>query len=120
MTNEDLMKERIKVIAGWPDSKWPIGTILTKHSTKKDWFCINDYILIGLREDAILKHPHLFKPLQWWEERYERDMPQYLKVKSTGAVLRVSDLVSMVYQNHLINYLPATETEYNEYLNTKQ
>lgn len=74
MTTEELLKPRIKVIAPWPgmeDDDYEVGQIYT--GTEED-----------LNISMIEMFPHLFKRLEWWEERDKKDMPDY--VKQTGMV----------------------------------
>jgi hypothetical protein len=79
------------------------------------------------------KYPHLFRKLEWWEERKENDMPDYLKsVKSNlivGVITWHTNHVTVGIQNDFFNredieltrkYLPATESEYNQYISTKE
>lgn len=71
MSNEDLLKPRYKVIADYPGNLQPIGhiyeIIFNDEEALKNWCDNKDY------------YPHLFKKLEWWEEREEKDMPEYVK-----------------------------------------
>jgi len=72
MSVEDLLKPRYKVIADYPGSDYHIGEILDR-----DWGWVgNDEV--GFKHH-ISHYPHLFKKLQWWEDRDEKDMPEYVK-----------------------------------------
>lgn len=69
MTPEQLLKPRYKVIGDYPNSPYKIGhVILSTHCSPLDHY-----------GDYLEKHPHLFKKLEWWEERNVEDMPIYLK-----------------------------------------
>ncbi len=68
MTPQELLQPRFKVITDYPNSPYSIGDIYP------------DYI-IG---DLVRQYPHIFKPLQWWEERKIEDMPTYFKGMSRG------------------------------------
>lgn len=74
MTVEDLLKPRYKVIADFPMSICKVGEILEPQGK---YFPV---IEGGYWNIEIYKYPHLFKKLEWWEEREESDMPEYVKV----------------------------------------
>lgn len=59
----DLLKPRYIAIADYPGYTFEIGKIL------------DDEIII----ESMIKYPHLFRKLEWWEERNIEDMPIYLK-----------------------------------------
>jgi hypothetical protein len=71
MSTEDLMKVRYKVIADYPNSDYTVGAILNTHNYEDRWS--------GVAEDFCNQFPHLFKKLEWWEERKLEDMPKYVK-----------------------------------------
>ena len=74
MSNEELMKPRWKVIADYPGSDYHIGEILDR-----DWGWVgNDEI--GFKHQ-VSHYPHLFKKLEWWEERDETNFPKYVKIE---------------------------------------
>lgn len=67
---EDLLKPRVKIIAPWPgmeEDDYKVGQIVTGDSE------------LNLNTEMIEKHPHLFKLLEWWEERKPEEMPEYVK-----------------------------------------
>jgi hypothetical protein len=89
MTPEQLMQPRYKVIADYPKSIHPVGTIIDAGWQSEDLlYCDWD----GPR---CRDFPHLFKKLEWWEEREEKDMPEYVKINADecsfirGTVLKV-------------------------------
>lgn len=114
----ELLKPRYKVIADWPGMKFDVGEILFESYTKG---LTNDYIKNGWCD----KYPHLFKPLQWWEDRKPEEMPKYLKLKPGQEWVSkpihyilaydviCPDKESGTFQPQLENFIPATETEYN-------
>ena len=69
-----LLAPRYKVIAEWPDMSedFEIGKILNGQAVYATEHC-------KVRMSAF---PHLFKKLEWWEERKVEEMPEY--VKQTG------------------------------------
>jgi hypothetical protein len=132
MTTEELLKARYKVIAGYPDSHYTIGTILDRNWCRYE----NDDEETGKIIWQLSDFPHLFKKLEWWEERKPEEMPEYLKwdynpktdnedVK--GLVSRVTRwlegnhavVVDKVTTISTICWLPATAAEYEDYINKK-
>lgn len=131
-TPEELMKQRYIVIADWPQGNinpFHVGDILEEQSI---YFTrINN--AKSIHRDEIVKYPHLFKRLCWWEERKPQEMPEYVKrigildrskfifdrVKEWAIekdnLIGISEDNKMVYPPWL---QPATEEEYLEY--TKQ
>lgn len=78
MTTEELLKPRYKVIASYPNNEVLVGTKFYKES--------ESFFFPGTDVD---KYPHLFRKLSWWEEREEKDMPQYVKMESPFDNLKV-------------------------------
>jgi len=119
MTPEELMKPRWKVIGDFPGSPFVMGQVFTipsfdKEFTRKYWAEEKD------------KYPHLFRRLEWFEERKEEELSKF--VKTPG-----DDILELIVAGewHLLNgrtishkglsqCVPATETEYNEYLKLKE
>lgn len=134
----ELLKPRYKVIADYPDNQLPVGGILIKHSHIDDWLRLvgAPHGLIGIRESVPENYPHLFRKLEWWEERQESEMPDFLKYKiydygdNKYYIYPVQDwnlkINSVKVDKHIIdlsNYLkdklPATKEEYESYFNYK-
>lgn len=129
MTPEELMKPRYKVIADYPKSIYLIGNIINAGTTSEDCIYCD-------REGPRMRHyPHLFKKLEWWEERKIEEMPEYVKGISPN------DLVyKMVKWTHntsgeyfdeieqcpnrvmfVMKYIiPATREEYEQYTNKQK
>ena len=63
MSPKELIKPRFEVIADYPKSIFKIGEIIENGN---EFSYYTDY-------------PHLFKKLNWWENRKENEMPSYLK-----------------------------------------
>lgn len=122
----DLMKPRYKVIAPFPQMHF-IGEggfstdaiFYPEHKNEK-------YFYNGVNIDA---YPHLFKKLQWFEERKPEDMPEYVK-NLNETVFKVSHHFTSSFgeftqygcnvNNVFISYRslsPATETEYHSFIN---
>lgn len=117
---EELMKPRYKVIADYPQSIWRIG------------LNVPDFPIEYL-EKNFKPYPHLFRELKWWEERTESEMPEYVKLpdwhdETIFCYFKIGDeykydkeLDRVVHKSGggtLIHYfLPATESEYLNYIN---
>lgn len=133
LSTEQLMKPRYKVIADWPGSRFRIGQILKQDFTTA---FRNDN---GIGNYNVDKYPNLFKELHWWEERDEKDMPEYIKFVDdymdfkSGAVYKCEkwsehdDMIEFrtgvgKYDLHGVppsfnQLLPATLSEYTAYSN---
>lgn len=89
---EDLMKPRFKVIADYPNSKFNIGDILVRYyfqNSSDGAYCyvtspISPLDGNNLKMEYAESMPHLFKKLEWWEERAKEDMPMFVKYVKDG------------------------------------
>ena len=78
MTAKELLNPRFKVIAKYPNSPLEIGTILhywvtNFYQNERD----GNYFII--RIENIEDYPHIFRKMNWWENRKIEDMPKKLK-----------------------------------------
>ena len=127
----DLLIPRFEIIADYPNNEFgEIGTILDR-----DWgkYPNDNKTLNPVWQ--ISDFPYLFKKLEWWEKRTEKEMPKYLYCPNTKEyyeifkwdmnncvgfldekLLSCCDLI--IWSNHKNQYLPATEREYNDYINS--
>ena len=117
----NLLEPRYKVIADYPESNrsFRVGDVLPGERLVEN----------SVRFD---QYPHLFKSLHWSEERDYNDLPDYVRVTNynghpVGKVLEhlpIHGLVrldgSLFGVHHYKNCEPATEQEYNEYLEWKE
>lgn len=136
MTEEEniakLLRPRIKVIAPMPFGKFEVGDILiqmmVRHHPKEDselmWRRVSGIKHWGGQSVGIpmIKnpdhYPHLFKRLEWWEDRKPEEMPEYVKWKYMDQVFKITELTKN--GNHLLStVLPATSQQYLEYINKK-
>jgi hypothetical protein len=127
MTTEELLKPRYEVIADYPNSNLEIGRIIG-HSIdgSENIMELNEWL------DFHKKYPAIFKLLEWWEKREEKDLPEYVKLDS-GEVFKVTYLTKnirgkdalfmndgkydwFIGKNIMCFYEPATEEEYTNYL----
>lgn len=126
----DLLAPRYKVIADYPKSNMSIGKIL---KVEDDFFYIGDGYAV--EESYLTKFPHLFKKLEWWEERKEEEMPKYIKHPITWMAgfkyyqvdAYATNMFNEVYAKtkdsetgniflHNAQAVPATEAEYNSFI----
>lgn len=98
MSVEDLLKPRVKCIADFWDNPFKVGEVIeadfqrehfdffTGESIGTHWH--TDFLPKGNKdvartsysfESRFFPYPHLFKPMQWWEEREESQLPEYVK-----------------------------------------
>lgn len=135
MKPEDLLKPRYKVIADYPGNKLKVGDILIKYvfpETENYCYVTNPEILLlgdNLRKEEVEQYPHLFKKLEWWEERKPEDMPEYVKCGENGKPRKVKEwnmrwgLVEFEggrTRRLQHQWIPSTEQEYNSYLSSKK
>ena len=145
MTTEQLLAPRYKVIADYPGCPFNVGNILYHDIEQEEryWYSMtaNDN---RIYVTDINLYPHLFKKLEWWEERKQNDFPEYVKpleptdgfIKQFGDVIlkvrlntigiwdngRASFFAENLFQAARLDfadYLPATELEYSQYQASK-
>ena len=94
---EDLMQPRYKVIKMWPDmgpGGYFEGQIITLSgsSNRQYYAVINGNDVYDAFFDTF---PHLFKKLEWWEERKAEEMPKYVRfgdLDKRHAVYKIEEL----------------------------
>ena len=107
---QELLKPRYKVIADYPDSVFIVGEILRNPTYES-------------------KYPHLFKKLEWWEDRKPEEMPKYLKHTYDGktsyykiikwdmefmvAYMTETQVCNLRLWKPEFSYYPSTEEEFN-------
>ena len=79
MTSKELLQPRFKVIADYPYSEYPIGLVLVKELTHHFTYTKDDKKYTTNIKD--INYPHLFKKLNWFEERKKEEMPKRLICK---------------------------------------
>lgn len=141
MTTEQLMIPRVKVKMDYPSSQFEVGDILYRDYATSWIYKVTEVVytqdetfLNAIPETDITKYPHIFQPMQWWEDREIGDLPMYLKDNKCGCiVIKVHEyskedngrFVSEAnagcgFLSNIIYWLPATEAEYLEYLKSKK
>jgi len=84
MTAKELMSPRFEVLEEYPNCKFKKGEILNRlKNATNNWYHTDEHSINAeiLLED-IIKYPHLFKKLNWWEKRKKEDMPKKLICKA--------------------------------------
>jgi hypothetical protein len=130
LSPEELLAPRYKVIADYPDSIFDVGFILNYDAMNLTAFWEDGNLFIDLD-----KYPNIFKPLEWYEDREIDEMPEYVKcIKTPNQVTMPGDVIKVdKWFDHTIAksgqemyvmstncYLPATNSEYTNYLNSKK
>ena len=123
MTN--LTQPRYLVIADYPNSPFNVGNILTQYTQfNKTSYWVNDNLYTDRHPED---YPHLFRLLHWSECLTEETIPQYVKNIQSKKIYRVRNFHKTDMKAYDINgkfmnlklYLPATLSEYNEYIKNK-
>src|SRR5678815_6192710 len=107
MSNEELLKPRYKVIADMPLLRFKIGDIHNAHFIPINIWDKETYVRLDI-------YPHLFRKLEWWEERQPEEVPAYIKFNypfSPNVQLKeYSDTFDILAGTKMIcKYLPATK-----------
>jgi len=133
MANEkviELMKPRYKVIAPYPNSPFKAGQILIRDDSHENNYWTGEQCYTDRYPD---QYPHLFKPLQWWEDRKPEEMPEYVRIEEKVYKIREWENYfgllphednpakdSLFKVEHYFNKgVPATLEDYQQYLTTK-
>jgi hypothetical protein len=69
---EDLLRPRYKVIADYPGSQYRIGNVVI-YNPNRD-------VSVESFESWLSRFPVVFRRLEWWEDREENEMPEYVKL----------------------------------------
>lgn len=126
MSIEEMLRPRYKVMSDYPTSRmyFEVGDVLT-----------TDYSqgierVIGGKDASmspltVKSYPHIFKLLQWWEDRKLEDMPEYIKYWDTSLYFpidRVCKSEDTPFSDTWTssNFLPATKEDYETYLTTNK
>jgi hypothetical protein len=125
----ELLKPRYKVKALYPKCIFIVGEIVH-----------GDLIFCDPDGDKFYNYPHLFTKLNWWVERGISQLPKYVKSHEGIEVDFVLKVEKYMVHNEsgsvwafeylweqekdikrmsMSGWLPATEKEYNDYINKK-
>lgn len=78
----DILKPRYKVVSDYPFAKHCIGDILTRIPKATDNVFAKEGWKPGdpsIDESYLMQYPHLFRKLEWWEERQIEDLPLFVR-----------------------------------------
>lgn len=136
---KDLLKPRYKQISSFPFFGTPflrqklalrfiVGKIFVMDIVDEDGSSTSDG---SYGEDFFKDYPHLFKRLEWWEERAKEDLPEYIKGKTTGHLYQVKEYHYLDTEEGMAltingrwrilrDMQPATLEEYTTYINTQK
>ena len=89
MTAKELLQPRFEIIADYPMQSGQIGHILNRSRTFFHYATRNIDEELLAPESVILKYPHLFRKLNWWEKREEKDMPKKIKSLQYGDIIPI-------------------------------
>lgn len=127
-TPEELLRPRYKVIAEYPDCYYKIGQILT--TSQEEWVS-NDNAKFA--PQTVSEYPHLFKRLEWYEDRSIEDMPEYILLNTAipkvilrviewgeedGSIYACATEISKI--ENLWAILPVTFEEYTAYIHSQK
>src|ERR1044072_484053 len=120
LTNEELTYPRFKVLLDYPGAQFHVDqVILFNHKEewftgKPEWTSEPTYTREGGKTQiyigSIDKYPQVFKPLKWYEERTQQEMPLYIKYKDNGNS----------YIERLIAHNPDIETDSVPHFKTRR
>jgi hypothetical protein len=142
MTPTQLLMPRYKVVAPDTSGRWKVGDIYTfvrEVGQSQDEYKNQDGKEIIFNFFSVF--PHLFRRMEWHEERELSDMPEYIKQSKGNGVYRCKWLVinnticahikdldpvtrgagwseKPIYS--MSDFLPATPEEYQDYINNKK
>lgn len=120
MTTEELLQPRFKVIANFPDNTRNIGDIIYVDNKKEKYWSDN-------YEKWLSTFPHLFKKLEWFEDRKVEDLPEYLKDEfetydgyykvlkyhlNLGTVNVINNKYGLLNDQFIQTFQPSTKEEY--------
>lgn len=131
-TVEELLAPRYKVIADSLDTQFEVGDII--HGERQ--LLVFNTLTKESNSKPISNYPHLFKKLEWHEERTIMDLPDYIKWKASGDIEFTIFKVNNWYSSpnsfdiagcdvdggrlFIKDCQPATESEYNQYIASKK
>ena len=129
MSTEDLLKPRIKVIAPSPFVTDKVGDYLERRGVSEFGFGIKTKGKMAFYpKEAFKEWPHIFREMDWWEDRKLENLPEYIKSKRGNIVHKVTKWLNTglcrvrdkPYSCFVELFIPATREEYEQYLKTKQ
>lgn len=126
MTTQELLQRRKKVMIKYPNSPFEVGEILMQRTSNSKVFRkLNDHSIGVIADDF----PDIFKEMNWWEERDEKDMPEYVKDIYEGEVHFVESWEHLIFWTGKTekgiefmqdDIIPASKEEYEQYLSLQK
>lgn len=135
---EELMRNRYKLLSDYPGCAFPVGTILYVDEHGELFGKTEGYSpsITKIMEKDADKFRHLIKRLYWADDRNIDELPAYVKwdktlqIPEAGMVEKVefwemafyrwcAKVPSQVNSIGCGYFDPATEQEYNDYINSK-
>ena len=132
---QELLKPRYLLTADFPGCSFEVGTILVPNEEGELYSKQAGYSWTVSRvlEKDVKKFKHLFRKLEWWEERNASEMPEYVKNDKEvykakwveGAItengkqpmrLETDSHDLQVIKNVMCFFEPATSAEYAAYI----
>lgn len=127
MSKEELLNPRIKVINEDTSGNLKKGEVIPL-ADETGLYWVNGE---PMGQEKIDRFPHLFRPLQWWEEREDKDLPIYVRFEINYRQWVIGDVEKVfnwhrrpracIFHNHVhaANLSPATEQDYINSKSTK-
>jgi hypothetical protein len=127
LSKEELLKPRRKIISLWPyEPERNLGMIIIEPDCPKS----SQWTAKWKDWEELGKYPLLVKNLEWWEEREEKDLPEYVKFvrnyhhAKKGEIKKVLKYLGNGFytgktESYLLSdkdLLPATREEYEQFL----
>ncbi len=128
---EKLLEQRFKVIADYPHSPYKIGDLVEIPDSSTSYHCTTTKAYNSFTEEMcdsanyfsilqIENYKHLFRKLEWWEERDISEMPEYVKEEGGKIYLASWVLKDKNYPIKMILYEAPNELQCAEYYVTKK
>lgn len=123
MTPQELLKPRYKIIAAYPHmalDQHDVGDIISPYGM--------GFVYPEKVREQYESYPHLFKRLEWWEERRPEDLPIHVKFIEDYWHYKIGEIVPVFnwydYPNACIYhsrigpqlFLPVSKEEYEQFL----
>lgn len=128
----EMLNPRYKVLAEYPDNKFgDIGNVVKLVKGKEGKWKYSWYDYDGLYfqyESFFQEYPHLFKKLEWWEDRKPEELPDYIKgILESKEVFLKKELIENGFKYkwldrdgynmmHISKFMPSDESEYKQSL----
>lgn len=132
LSPEELLRPRVKIASLYPGLYFEIGDVLMQDLDTIGEVWVLTSQLSDQRSDRnwidktyIKAFSNIFKPLAWWEDRDQKDMPEYVKYWDISLYFPVGRVCRGIHAPFKDNdytashFLPATLDEYNDYIKTQ-